>query len=166
MSHLFLKSWRHSARIIFSVTVLGLPLLMTDHPAIAQSTICYEVADPDGWVNVRDRQTGEVVAQIDNGSRFWSSERTSDNMVVLDAPHNMLVISPKRLKQIRSGKGCTPYVVFDRDGFVNLRESPNGSVIGTVNDGDTVIVVGRSAVWWRILTSDGRTGFVHSSRLR
>jgi hypothetical protein len=146
--------------------LMGVATLIPAGSALAQSAVCYEVADPDGWVNVRNRQTDGIVAQIDNGTRFWSSGRSSDGMVILSAPHSGMVINPKRLKPILSGRGCDSYVVFDRDGYVNLRESPNGTKIGTIDSGSAVIVVGRAGDWWRVLTSEGRTGFVSASRLR
>jgi hypothetical protein len=146
--------------------MIGLSPMLSARSALAQSAVCYEVADPDGWVNVRDRQTDEVVAKIDNGTRFWSSGRSPEGMVILSAPHNGMVINPKRLTPIPSGRSCDSYSVFDRDGYVNLRESPNGTKIGTIDSGSVVIVVGRAGDWWRVLTRDGRTGFVSSSRLR
>jgi Bacterial SH3 domain len=166
MTHFPKQTRSQSIHILCLAALLSLPLVLASRPAEAQSTTCYEVADPDGWVNVRDRATGNVVAQIDNGSRFWSDSRTRDNMVILDVPHDNMVISPSRLKPIASGQGCDSYTVSDRDGYVNLRQSPNGKVIGRVDAGSIAIVVGRADQWWRVLMSDGRTGFVHSSRLR
>jgi hypothetical protein len=125
-------------------------------PKVVASTVaCYEVTDPDGWVNVRDRETGEVVARL---------YQTSDGMVII-ATHNQFVVNPKRLKAIRSDESCRPYTVMDRDGYVNLRSTPNGAVISAVSSGDSVLVTARADEWWRILTADGRSGFVHSSRL-
>jgi hypothetical protein len=151
---------------LVTVSLLLLPALTQARSAMAQNAACYEVSDPDGWVNVRDRQTDAVVTRIDNGARFWSAGRTRDGMVMLSAPHDGMVISPKRLKAVTSGRGCDSYEVADRDGYVNLRETPNGSKVGTIDSGSVVIVVGRSGNWWRVLTTDGRTGFVSSSRLR
>jgi hypothetical protein len=161
---------RSAVQKVLTTVIVGslilVPALTQARSAQAQNAACYEVSDPDGWVNVRDRQTDAVVARIDNGSRFWSAGRTRDGMVMLSIPHDGMVINPKRLKPITSGRGCNSYEVVDRDGYVNLRETPNGSKIGTIDSGSVVIVVGRSGDWWRVLTTDGRTGFVSSSRLR
>jgi hypothetical protein len=132
----------------------------------AQSGTLYEVADPDGWVNVRDRDSREVVAQMDNRSRFCSMETTRDGMAVISVPHDGFVVSTKKLKVISTMCNGDGYTVVDRDGQVNLRRSPNGTVVGTVDSGSNVIVTKESGEWWRVLTSDGRTGFIHSSRLR
>ncbi len=157
-------------KFLSTVAIVGsfalLPVLTQARSAQAQNAVCYEVSDPDGWVNVRDRQTDAVVARIDNGSRFWSVGRTRDGMVMLSIPHDSMVINPKRLKPIASGRGCDSYIVADRDGYVNLRETPNGATIGTIDSDSIVIVVGRAKSWWRVLTTDGRTGFVNESRLR
>jgi Bacterial SH3 domain len=135
------------------------------HPKVIASTVaCYEVTDPDGWVNVRDRETGEVVARMDNGARFLSLYQTLDGMVII-ATHNQFVVNPKRLKAIRSDESCRPYTVMDRDGYVNLRSTPNGAVISAISSGSSVLVTARADEWWRVLTADGRSGFVHSSRL-
>jgi Bacterial SH3 domain len=161
---------RSAVQKVLTTVIVGgfvlVPALTQARSAQAQNAACYEVSDPDGWVNVRDRQTDAVVTRIDNGARFWSAGRTRDGMVMLSAPHDGMVISPKRLKAITSGRGCNSYEVADRDGYVNLRETPNGAKIGTIDSGSVVIVVGRSGDWWRVLTTDGRTGFVSASRLR
>jgi uncharacterized protein YgiM (DUF1202 family) len=143
-----------------------LPTLVHLKPLVARErSICYEVSDPDGWVNLRDRRSDEVIAQADNGTRFWSDMKTRDGWVILPAPYSGLIVHPERLKRV-ADQLCEPYVVFDRDGYVNLRQSPDGKVMGQVDSGVSVLVTGRSGEWSRVLTSDYRTGFIHSSRLR
>jgi Bacterial SH3 domain len=143
-----------------------MPVLVHVKPLIArESTVCYEVSDPDGWVNLRDRRSDEVIARADNGTRFRSDMNTRDGWVILAAPYDGLIVHPKRLKRM-SDRFCEPYVVADRDGYVNLRQSPDGKVIGRVESDMAVLVTGRSGEWSRVLTSDYRTGFIHSSRLR
>jgi hypothetical protein len=132
--------------------------------SIASTVACYEVVDPDGWVNVRDRTTGEVAARMDNGARFLSLYETRDGMVII-ATHDQFVVNPRRLKSVPSDESCNPYTVTDRDGYVNLRKTPDGTVISKVSSGSRVLVTARADEWWRVLTIDGRSGFIHSSRL-
>jgi Bacterial SH3 domain len=143
---------------------VAVSLAIVPDKVVASTVACYEVIDPDGWVNVRDRETGEVVARMDNGARFLSRYQTSDGMVII-ATHDQFVVNSTRLKAVRSNESCDPHTVRDRDGYVNLRSTPDGTVISTVSSGSSVLVMARADEWWRILTADGRSGFVHSSRL-
>ena len=45
-------------------------------PANAQTLVglCRRVQDPDGWVNVRDRVSGEVVGTFANGTEFYITQ--------------------------------------------------------------------------------------------
>jgi uncharacterized protein YgiM (DUF1202 family) len=143
-----------------------LPALVHLKPLMArEQSVCYEVSDPDGWVNLRDRRSDEVIAKADNGTHFWSNVKTRDGWAILAAPYDGLIAHPKRLKRV-ADRFCEPYVVFDRDGYVNLRQSPDGKVMSRVESGVVVLVTGRSGEWSRVLTSDYQTGFIHSSRLR
>jgi Bacterial SH3 domain len=160
------RSFWKVPQILVAYTLIALPISMHVPLASAESLICYEVTDSDGSVNVRERSTGKVVTQMDDGNRFWSSAQTRDGMIVMNAPHDRFVINRNRLKVIASGRDCDSYTVVDRDGKVNLRKSPNGKIIGTVASDSIVIVLGRSGKWRRILTTDGRIGFIHSSRLQ
>lgn len=57
--------------------------------------------------------------------------------------------------------------VRDPDGHSNLREGPGTQtpVIGRVDSGQRVTLLGRSGSWWKVRTADGREGYLHGSRL-
>jgi Bacterial SH3 domain len=57
--------------------------------------------------------------------------------------------------------------VSDRDGDINLRSAPNGSIIGRVSHQATVLYLESSSdrTWSHVITPQGEIGWIHSSRL-
>jgi uncharacterized protein YgiM (DUF1202 family) len=130
--------------------------------ASAQSRRCYEVQDPDGWANVRDRDSNEIVAQVDNGQRVLVLGTVGES-VVLASPHNQFLIHRSRVKLANSRAGCFQFTAIESDGYLNLRESPNGKILGRIQNGTALMIVGNvEENWVRILTPDGRSGVVSS----
>jgi uncharacterized protein YgiM (DUF1202 family) len=87
-----------------------------------------------------------------------------DGMVLINGTG--LIVHATRLKRVPSDSSCESHQVVDRDGTANLRQTPNGRVVGTVQSGELVLVVGRSGEWRRVVTDNWKSGFIHSSRLR
>ena len=51
------------------------------------------------------------------------------------------------------------------NGTLNVRETPNGNIISSLNKGDSVTILGESESdpnWLKILTSDGQEAYVYS----
>lgn len=147
-----------------AVSVL-LSLGISAIPSAAQALTCVRVRDPDGWVNVRDRYTGEVVGQFDNNTYFVYNGQTADGYAILVSSPS-LIVHASRL-EISPGRFCTVFwTVRDPDGWSNVRSSPGGSVVGTVNSGERVLRIGGSGEWAEVVTPNGTFGYIHTSRLR
>lgn len=58
-------------------------------------------------------------------------------------------------------------IVDDKDGWVNLRESPNISapVVVKVLNGTNLEIIGKNENWYKVYTESGRIGFVYKDRL-
>ena len=57
--------------------------------------------------------------------------------------------------------------IQDPDGYTNIRKGPttNSEIIGTVKDGDTLLVNPDTSTWWRVKTEGNVLGFIHKSRI-
>jgi hypothetical protein len=138
-------------------------------PSVAQMAACVRVSDPDGWVNVRDRSSGAVVGRFYNSTRFYVEEQTSDGYAIV-AESPSLIVHRSRLVNLGNTTHCVfRYIVRDPDGWTNVRATPGGSVVGTVDSGQRVFsIIGRGepGEWRKVVTPDGLLGYIHSSRLR
>jgi Bacterial SH3 domain len=136
-----------------------------DGPTLAQSRVCYEVQDRDGWTNIRDRDSKQVVARIDNGQRVLAEGMMGDS-VVLAAPHNQFVVHRSRIRVARNPSRCFRFTSIESDGYLNLRAAPQGKILGQILNGTAMLNLSEpKGAWVRVLTENGRTGFVHSPRL-
>ena len=142
-------------------TLLSLGLSAT--PAIAQRLSCVRVRDPDGWVNVRNVSTGEVVGRLNNDTYFVHRGVNRDGYAVMVSSPNLMVHNSRL--ELSPYRFCTFQVVRDPDGWSNVRSSPGGEVIERVNAGTRVLLVGRNGDWEQIITPNGRFGYIHNSRL-
>jgi tetratricopeptide (TPR) repeat protein len=59
-------------------------------------------------------------------------------------------------------------IINDPDGYTNLRAgaSTKTSILGRISKGELFEVLSQSSKWWRVKTLDGKTGYVHSSRIQ
>jgi SH3-like domain-containing protein len=134
-------------------------------PTLAQSVTCARVRDPDGWVNVRDLSSGQVVGRLNNNTHLAYRSVTSDGFAILVSALNRGV-HQSRLETVPN-RACTVFwTVQDDDGWSNLRASPGGDIIGRVRSGGRVLKIGGGENWAQVITSDGTFGYIHNSRLR
>jgi hypothetical protein len=150
--------------IALGLVVVG-TLGISGGPMLAQSRVCYEVQDRDGWTNIRNRDSKQVVARINNGQRILAEGMMGDS-VVLAAPHNQFVVHRSRIRVARNPSVCSRFTSIEFDGYLNLRAAPQGKILGRISNGTAMLQLSESKAFWvRVLTEDGRTGFVHSQRL-
>ncbi|MBO0347933.1 SH3 domain-containing protein [Phormidium pseudopriestleyi FRX01] len=132
---------------------------------LAQSVTCARVRDPDGWVNMRDLSSGQVVGRLNNNTYLAYRSVTSDGYAILVSALNRGV-HQSRLETVPSRSCNVFWTVQDDDGWSNLRGSPGGDVIGRVRSGGRVLRIGGGGDWAQVITSDGTVGYIHNSRLR
>lgn len=60
------------------------------------------------------------------------------------------------------------YFIQDPDGYTNLRKEKNSSseVLQKIKSGEHIEVLDNSGDWWQIKTKEGKTGYVHKSRVK
>jgi hypothetical protein len=103
----------------------------------ALSKTCYKISDPDGWVNLRDRESNQIITSIDT-TQYVSVDGFDGESAILASPH----------------------------GYLNLRESPKGKIIGRITNGTALLMLSEiESSWVRVLTPDGRVGYVYSVAL-
>ncbi|WP_344826095.1 SH3 domain-containing protein [Chryseobacterium ginsenosidimutans] len=58
--------------------------------------------------------------------------------------------------------------IQDPDGYTNLREEKNSSseVLQKIKSGEHIEVLDNSGDWWQVKTKEGKTGYVHKSRVK
>ncbi|NJM44842.1 MAG: SH3 domain-containing protein [Alkalinema sp. RU_4_3] len=58
------------------------------------------------------------------------------------------------------------FTSIEADGYLNLRESPQGKIIGRIINGTALLLLSATEdAWVRVLTPDGRVGYVYSKAL-
>ena len=148
------------------ITTLVAATIVLPKPSLAGAASCYQVSDPDGWSNVRNLRNNAIAGRFYNGTTFLSAYTTDDSRVLAGLGSQALKISISRSRLVNMSACDNRYwVTQDRDGFVNFRSAPNGTIIGRIEAGTTVMRLESSGEWTRILTSDDRFGYVHNSRL-
>lgn len=62
----------------------------------------------------------------------------------------------------------TQFFIWDKDGYTNLRKDKNTSseILKKLNSGEEIEVLNNSGDWWLIKTKEGRTGYIHKSRIK
>ena len=132
------------------------------------------VSASDGYVNVR---TGPgtnypIVTSYSNGrSLYYGSGSGSWYRVYRNAYGGY--IGYVHSSGIRA-KGARTYDndmyvgrIYDPDGYVNVRKSPNGAICGRLYNGDRIQYTRASGQWVRAYTMGGRyLGYVHGGRVR
>ena len=57
------------------------------------------------------------------------------------------------------------YKINDPDGWTNMRESPNGKIIRTIDTLERFEIIGQNKSWMLIQLENKQKGFVHNSRI-
>jgi hypothetical protein len=130
----------------------------------ALSRTCYKINDPDGWVNLRDRESNQIITSIDTTQNVYVDEFDGES-AILASPHNQFSIHRSRLKPVQSGR-CFRFTSIEADGYLNLRESPKGKIMSRIMNGTALLMLSETEnSWVRVLTPDGRVGYVYSAAL-
>jgi uncharacterized protein YgiM (DUF1202 family) len=95
-------------------------------------------------------------------------------MNVLDEPmRNQSLSVFKSIRAARRKEHTTDhktfdYMVFDQDGYSNLRAKQNASakVIEKVKTEEGIVVLDKASDWWYVQAKSGKIGFIHKSRIR
>ncbi len=147
----------------FSTLTIAATIIIVS-PMAALSRTCYKISDPDGWVNLRDRESGKVITSIDTTQKVFVDEFDGE-WTILASPHNQFSIHRSRLKPLQSGR-CFRFTSIEADGYLNLRESPKGEIISRILNGTALLMLSETeGSWVRVLTPDGRVGYVYSKAL-
>ena len=59
-------------------------------------------------------------------------------------------------------------VIDDRDGYTNVREAgaSTAGLLDVVRDGEVFFTFQQEGSWWRVKLANGKTGFIHRSRIK
>jgi Bacterial SH3 domain len=148
----------------FSAFTISAAIIIASSSTAAQSRTCYGISDPDGFVNMRDRESGEVITSIDTTQNVFVDGFDGES-AILASPHNQFFIHRSRLKPIRSGR-CFRFTSIEADGYLNLRESPQGKIISRIVNGTALLTLSATeGSWVRVLVPDGQVGYVYSTAL-
>lgn len=141
-------------------------------PASAQTYSAGTIADPDGWTYLRagaDLQE-PVLDKVYEGDRFLIVRRVGDFYDVLllkvqEGQDAFGYLHKSRVKVVASGihgAAC----IHDPDGWVHLRSGPSTrhSSLAKIPRQDGLLIL-QKGPWCRVLTRQGQTGYVHSSRI-
>jgi len=101
---------------------------------------CYQVSDPDGWSNLRERHSQTVVARVDSGQVLPVSSIRGDT-ALLAYPHSSFTIHRSRLTPASSSHRCPKFTAVESDGYLNLRTSPNGEIIDQIYNGTPLLIL-------------------------
>ncbi|MDR2204878.1 MAG: SH3 domain-containing protein [Flavobacteriaceae bacterium] len=58
--------------------------------------------------------------------------------------------------------------IEDTDGYTNLRKEKNAQseILQKIKTGERINVLGNTGDWWQVKTKEGKTGYVHKSRIK
>jgi hypothetical protein len=147
----------------FSTFTIAATIIIASSTA-ALSKTCYKISDPDGWVNLRDRESDKVITSIDTTQHVFVDGFDGES-AILASPHSQFFIHRSRLKSVQSRK-CFRFTSIEADGYLNLRESPQGKIISRIMNGTALLMLSEiEGSWVRVLTPDGRVGYVYSVAL-
>ena len=59
-------------------------------------------------------------------------------------------------------------VIDDPDKFTNIRSLPEkqGQIVAKVTENQTFLTYDQDKNWWQVRTADGKTGYIHISRIK
>jgi len=99
---------------------------------------------------------------IKNWSKFKVDSKVTYRPDVMDAVEDSQVEAYEN-EEVES---FTSYYVDDSDGWVNLRDRPNGEIIKRVDNYEVGVKVGEEGDWILLRFEDGTEGFIHNTRLK
>lgn len=141
---------------------LGL-LLLCSTPVMSQGVRCARIAN-DGQTSVFDVNTGELAGYLPEMTEFHYTAVRSDGYVVIHESPTLMVAANQLVSSnyINSCKNHYTVQTQDLDGYVNVRNAPDGDILTTLPNGAEVIGIGSSGNWAQILTpTEGLWGYVH-----
>jgi hypothetical protein len=143
------------------------PILIALFSSRAIAT-CYRINDPDGWTNARDIETSDVIGTLPSGAYIYSTQNQGD-YAILSFASSLMVYRYYLTGVQESNCWLAASTVSSSDGYSNVRTGPNGSILTTVDHGETVVRVGvhpDSNDWHKIITGNGVIGYIHYSQIR
>lgn len=132
-------------------------------PSIAQDVMCARVAD-DTQASVFDVNTRELAGYLPERTEFhYTGVRPDGYVVIHESP--VLMVPANQLVQSNYMNSCKNHYTVqtvDPNGYVNVRNAPDGDILTTLPNGTEIISIGSSGEWARILTPvEGFWGYVH-----
>ena len=103
-----------------------------------------------------------------------SDEISDDKSTYIDiygVGKGRLMVEKKAARYISTGDNKTCLTVYkiikSRADYINLRSTPNGSIIGRVKNQNTILYLGKSkdSEWIRVITIQGEIGWISSFHL-
>ena len=151
-------------------------------PVSAQNYVA-EINDPDGYVNLREGPGVEfpVESRIEQKELFmYFSDDGSEWGRVVTSTGACGYIHRSRYRVLYAD-GYYPFAVSDPDPPANLRAGPGTQhrVVGKVANGEIIFtllkdppvgpdvrMILHETAWFRVVTGDGRTGYLHHDLLK
>ena len=99
---------------------------------------------------------------IKNWSQFKVDSKVTYRIDVMDAVEDSQVEAYEN-EEVES---FTSYYVDDSNGWVNLRDRPNGEIIKRVDNYEVGVKVGEEGDWILLRFEDGIEGFINNTRLK
>ena len=181
----------HLRSLFISLALLTLPLLAQDWvnpdfpdlPDYPFYSFIGCVEDPDGYTNLRAGKgtEHEIRRRLYPEANFLvRAQHGEDWWFIVTSDGQVGYVHRSRIREVHPD-GDLSFEVQDVDGETNLRAGPgtDSQVLGTVKSGETVFTLPSQAnlgpdarqvlsetEWHKVMTGDGRVGYIHKSRLR
>ncbi|WP_415325656.1 SH3 domain-containing protein [Chryseobacterium sp. MMS23-Vi53] len=96
--------------------------------------------------------------------KIFSKNKFYDFPLLKEATNDYNVLS----SDDRSENNEQNYIIQDPDGYTNLRKEKNttSEVLQKVKSGEEVDVLDNTGDWWKVKTQEGKTGYIHKSRIK
>jgi hypothetical protein len=108
-----------------------------------------------------------VVDSIINIVKQAYPTSTSSNNVKPEPDVEGMMAAPSETKNTSStSSNIVYYRIEDPDGYTNLRDKPNGTIIKKVLSSEKFEVIGQEQKHKKVKLSDGTIGFIHESRVK
>ncbi len=143
------------------------------YPADNSTAKCFAILayDPDDtFVNLRNQPDGDIIVNLPNFTLLATEPGMAPAFI--DSGWNHVHALAQNQSSFISGYVWedlirrTYYRVEDpQDTYVNLRESPNGSVAAALANGTEVRFMGEDGTWTRVQLANGQMGYVATALL-